>query len=396
MDKINTEGIGSLKTVHSKTKAHQSSAKGKGLKEATVGLEAEFVLTTRNSVGEQHYEEHDCVTLQLKNRQGRDCAIKKPVKDNKDGIYEINYLPKETGECEASVKVNGQNIRGSPFHVQVKMNLQLRPVLSFGQQGSAAGMLNKPWGVPVNERDEIAVTDCFNNIIQVFSSSGTYLRSFSRKSDKQGELFFPAGIAFDKNGNIVVVDTRNHRVQVFSEFLSHFGGRGTLDHQFNYPHGLTLDRDGNLIISDCDNHLVKVFSTNGNFLRKIGGHGIFTTPFHCVQHDNYLLVSDTSEHCIKVFDNDGNFLYTFGKEGEGDGDFNTPRCCTITKAGHLLVCDRNNHRIQIFELNGKFIGKFGTKGSEIGQFNGPLSSAVLSDGRIVVTDIDNDRVQILE
>ena len=188
MDKINTEGIGSFKIVHSKTKAHQSSAKGKGLKEVTVGLEAEFVLTTRNSVGEQHYEEHDCVTLQLKNRQGRDCAIKKPVKDNKDGIYEITYLPKETGKCEASVKVNGQNIRGSPFHVQVKMNLQLRPVLSFGQQGSAAGMLNKPWGVAVNERNEIAVTDCFNNRIQVFSSSGTYLRSFSRKGDKTGRI----------------------------------------------------------------------------------------------------------------------------------------------------------------------------------------------------------------
>ena len=69
MDKINTEWIGSLKTVHSKTEAHQSSAKGKGLKEVTVGLEAEFVLTTRNSVGEQHYEEHDeeCIKF-LKSR----------------------------------------------------------------------------------------------------------------------------------------------------------------------------------------------------------------------------------------------------------------------------------------------------------------------------------------
>ena len=399
MDKINTEGIGSFKTSPSKTKAHQSSAKEKGLKEAIVGLEAEFVLTTRNSEGEQRHEEHDCVTLQLKNHQGHDCATKKQVQDNKDGSYKISYSAKETGKCEASVKVNGEDVRGSPFAVEVKPRCQFRPVLSFGQEGVSVGMFSKPWGLAVNDRDEIAVTDSNNHRVQVFSSDGTYLRSFGRKGDKQGEFNRPAALAFDKNRNIIVVDTMNHRVQMFSEqgeYLSHFGGRGTLDHQLNFPHGLTLDRDGNIIVGDRDNHLVKIFSPSGMLISKIGGHGIFWRPLHCVQHDNYLVVSDPVADCIKVFDSDGNFLYAFGKEGEGDGDFKAPRCLSVTKAGQLVVCDRNNHRIQIFELSGKFIGKFGTNGSEIGQFNGPISSAVLSDGRIVVTDIDNNRVQILE
>ena len=33
-------------------------------------------------------------------------------------------------------------------------------------------MLNKPWGVAVNERDEIAVTDTGNHRVQVFSNDG--------------------------------------------------------------------------------------------------------------------------------------------------------------------------------------------------------------------------------
>ena len=172
MDKINTEGIGSLNTVRSKTKAHQSSAKRKGLKEAIVGLEAEFVLITRNSEREQRHEEHDCITLQLKNHQGHDCATKKQVHDNKDGNYKICYFPKETGECQASVKVNGEHVRGSPFAIQVKTRRQLRPVSSFGQEGASVGMFINPWRVAVNHRDEIAVTD--DHRVQVFCSDGTF------------------------------------------------------------------------------------------------------------------------------------------------------------------------------------------------------------------------------
>ena len=49
----------------------------------------------------------------------------------------------------------------SPFEVQVKPR-QFRPVLCFGQRGLFAGMFTSPWGVAVNERNEIAVTETDN------------------------------------------------------------------------------------------------------------------------------------------------------------------------------------------------------------------------------------------
>ena len=399
MAKAVTEGIGAFKTIIHKTSANQSSVQGNGISEATVGLEAHFVLTTRNAEEEQCYDEHDRVTVEIRNRQGQDCPTKAQVQDRKDGCYEISYFAKETGKCDLTVKVNERPLYGSPFVVEVKPR-HFKPVLqSFGQEGTAAGKLSGPWGVAVNERDEIAVTEFGNHRIQVFSSDGTYLRSFGREGDKQGKLEWPAGIAFDKNGHIVVVDSDNHRVQVFSEqgeFLSQFGGQGSLDHQLKDPYGLSVDSDGNYIVADLGNKLIKMFSPSGQFLRKIGGEGSFIPPVHCIQYHNYLIVSDRDESCIKVFGRDGNFLYQFGKKGEGDGEFNRPRCLSVNKAGHLMVCDTWNHRVQVFELSGKFITKFGTRGSGMGKFNTPISTAVLSDGRVVVTDQFNHRIQIFE
>ena len=398
MNTIISDGIGSFETILSKTKPLQSSAKGKGISEAIVGLEANFVLTTRNNEGEQYYNERDYVTVEIKNQQGHDCATEVPVQDNKDGSYKISYFAKETGKCDVSVKVNEEHIRGSPFSIQVKPR-QYRPVLSFGQLGSSVGMLRKPWGVAVNDRNEIAVTEVGNHRVQVFSSDGSYLRSFGRKGDKQGEFIWPAGIAFDKNNNIIVVDSENQRVQMFSEhgeYLSQFGGEGNLDHQLCDPYGLSVDSDGNIIVADFSNKVMKTFSPSGQLLHKLCGRGVLTSPFHCVQYDKYNIVSDRDEHCIKVFDSNGDFLYKFGKKGDGGGAFNEPRCLSVNKAGHLVICDTKNHRVQVFELSGKFVTKFGTNGSALGEFKWPMSSEVLSDGRLVVTDFNNHRIQIFE
>ncbi|XP_027053825.1 E3 ubiquitin-protein ligase TRIM71-like, partial [Pocillopora damicornis] len=400
LDSLNSDGIGSFQTYVTNTCADRSSAKGKGINEAIVGLESNFLLKTRNAEGEQCYDERDSVTVEIKNQQGHDCATEVRLKDERDGSYKVRYFLKDTGKCQVSVKINEEHICGSPFPIKSKPR-QFRHVLSFGKQGSSVGMRCCPYGVAVNERDEIAVTDCGNHKVQVFSSDGTYLRSFGRKGDKQGELNWPAGIAFDKNRRSIVVDYSNHRVQLFDEqgeYLSQFGDEGNLDHQLKSPFGLSVDRNGNIIVADAGNKVIKTFSPSGQFLYKLGkgeGQG-FTSPSHCIQYEKYLIMSDAGENCIKVFDINGNFLYKFGNKGNRDGEFNSPRFLSVNKAGHLMVCDKNNDRVQVFELSGKFITKFGKQGSGPGEFNNPTSTAILSDGRIVVADWLNCRIKIYE
>ena len=391
---VHTEQLGFLKT---KTNLEKSTVEGKGISEPTVGLLAEIVVITRNIIGEQVYDQNNRITLEIRKNEGHDYSTKPQINDNKDGSYKISYFAKETGTCQACVKVNGQHVRGSPFKTEFKPRL-FKPVLSFGKRGSALGMFNWPLGIAVNHKDEIAVTDSENHRIQIFLADGTHLRSFGREGNQQGQFDWPTGITFYDN-NIIVSDTYNHRIQIFDDqgqYLHQFGKKGKLNHQLDHPRGVSIESDGNIIVADSHNKSIKIFTLDGQFLRRIGEERSFIKPVHCIQQDNYFIVSDSGDHCIKVFDKQGKFLNNFGMRGAGDGECMSPRCLSVDKAGHLLVCDYLNHRVQVFKPNGKFITKFGASGTEKGKFNAPVSTAVLSDGRVIVTEFHNHRVQVFE
>ena len=327
---------------------------------------------------------------------------------NSEGIGNVKTVFSETklqqseAEGKESSKVTdgnkGANVRDSPLEAQVQTKRYI-PVLSFGQKGESVGEFNGPWGVAVNDRDEIAVTELWNGRVSVFSSDGTHLRSFGSEGQKNGEFNLPSGIAFDSLGNIVVTDCKNHRVQVidrYGKFLSKFGEDGSLDHQLKNPEGLSIIGNGDIIVTDRGNKLIKIFSSSGEYLRKFGGAGALVEPYHCIQHGQYFIVSDFSDSSIKMFDFEGKFISKFGKQGNKDGELNKPRYLSVNKEGLLMVCDSFNHRVQVFELSGKFVTKFGSEGSKRGEFKYPVSTASLSDGRIVVSDKKNHRIQIFD
>ena len=285
-------------------------------------------------------------------------------------------------------------------HLAFKLKTENTNLCYHGQHGSSAGTLGSPWGVAVNNRDEIAVSEDENDRVQVFRCDGTFLRCFGGFGYEKGKFHYPRGIAFDQNGNIFVSDSGNSRVQIFDEhgnYLDTFGEKGSLDSQLKDPSDLIIESDGNIIIADSDNGVVKVFSSTKRILQKIGENEIFKYPHSCLKYKQYLIVSDYHEDCVKGFYREqGTFLYKFGRVGNGDGQFKHPSCVAVDKVGHLMVCDENNHRIQLLKLNGEFDAKFGSQGSELGEFNLPCSIAVLSDGRIVVSDYANHRIQIFE
>ena len=113
LNTVNAEEIGSLEILH-QTKPSQCIAKGKGLEVGTVGGQAQFVLTTRNAQGKQCNNEHDRVTVEIRDEQGRQCATEVRINDNKDGSYKIIYSAKEQGRYKVTIKVNGGHVLGSP------------------------------------------------------------------------------------------------------------------------------------------------------------------------------------------------------------------------------------------------------------------------------------------
>ena len=268
---------------------------------------------------------------------------------NSEGIGNVKIVFSESKAQKSGVKRRASseaiagnkrtNVRDSPLEAQVQTKRYI-PVLSFGQKGESIGILTSPWGVAVNDHDEIAVTELNNERVSVFSSDGTHLRSFGREGKNNGDFDCPKGIAFDSLGNIVVADCNNHRVQVFDRngnFLSKFGEQGSLDHQLQYPEGLSINGNGDIIVADKGNKLIKIFSSSGEYLRKFGGSGSLVKPFHCIQHGQYFIVSDADDHSIKMFNLKGKFISKFGKQGNKDGEFNWPAYLSVNKEGLLMV-----------------------------------------------------------
>ena len=387
---LKNKGIGHVGTTD--TDRVQSTAEGEGLAEAAAGLEAQFVVTTKNSKGDVCYSPLDRVAVEITRRGGQEPVKNVQIEDKKNGSYVVRYLTADSGERDVRVTVNGEDVRGEPFPpIRVKPR-ELKTLVSFRWGGAGPGEFEGPWGVAVNKSGSIAVSEQNSNRIQVFSAKGKFLFSFGEKGTRNGQFSFPRGVTYDGSGNLLVVDRGNDRIQQFSrtgQVIRTFGAKGELGGKLNIPLGISTSPDGNFIVADRGNKRVVVFSPEGRVLLTL--HGDQLDPNHCVSHGNRYFVSDCNGNCIKVFSDQGDFLYQFGRKGTRNGEFRCSKGLAVDKSGRLVVCDEENHRIQLFQLDGTFCCKFGTKPS----FNRPVSVAVLSDGKFAITQFGGDNVQLL-
>jgi len=72
-----------------------------------------------------------------------------------------------------------------------------------------------------------------------------------------------------------------------------------------------------------------------------------------------------------------------------------PRLGNSDSSGRFLVADSGNNRLQVFDAQGNFVSTYGTPGSGPGQFNNPQGLAVDRCGRVIVADSGNNRLQVL-
>ena len=113
-----------------------------------------------------------------------------------------------------------------------------------GSMGDAAGEFNDAAGVAVSGSGDVYVADTYNNRIEEFSQSGSFVRAFGLNvggtgvdvctsscqagsvGSAAGELAYPGGVAVAGSGDVYVADGDNSRIDEFSpsgSFLEAFG-----------------------------------------------------------------------------------------------------------------------------------------------------------------------------
>ena len=373
-------------------------ATGNGLKSATV---EELTTVLVHAVDEDGKETKQPVKdlaaelVRITNATRAECQVRRAGGSK----YEIQYQPATRGQHQLHIRINGKNIKGSPYTVMVAMPSPK----SLGKPVRSIGNLQKPWGIAVNSKGHIIVAERTRHCVSVFTPEGQKIRSFGSKGSAHGHFNEPCGVAVDRDDNIIVTDRYNHRIQKFTsegKFLMTVGtsGRGPL--QFSSPSGIGINKANNKIyIVENGNHRIQILNMDLTFSSGFGtngsGDGQFSSPLDIAfDSTGNVYVADQSNHRIQVFTPEGKFLRKFGSQGSGDGQLSNPFSITIDRNDTVYVADHSNHRISMFTTHGQFLGSFGSRGTAEGQLQQPSGVAIDKDGFILVSDNSNNRIQI--
>jgi sugar lactone lactonase YvrE len=268
---------------------------------------------------------------------------------------------------------------------------------TFGSQGFSIGTsnLNAPQGVAVDANNNIYVADG-NNCIKKFNSTGTWSFTLGNGSfgGANGQFNNVSDVTIDITGNIYVADVNNQRIQVFSSsgtFLRNVGSMGTGNGQFVYPSGIALDKSMNIYVVDSTNNRVQVFDNNGNFLRNFGSAGTESGQFNntsgiAVDLNGQIYVADKGNNRIQVFTNAGTVIRVITCTSP-------PKHLAVDGAGNIVVAVTD--AVVIYNSLG-VLQKTITGSVDNGQFHNPHGVAINSAGQLIVTSNNVHRVVILE
>ncbi|XP_019642199.1 PREDICTED: tripartite motif-containing protein 3-like [Branchiostoma belcheri] len=318
------------------------------VKPAVQGFKCVAELTTLNKKGRPCFTNSRAVKADIKDPSGKNVATRVLTKSR--GLWEISYTPKVTGNHRLEVKVNSQQVTGSPFDVDVKGN----PVLTIGQKGSGVGELSWPVGVAVDKDGNIAVVERGNKRVQVLNAdTGQSLRSFPVEGEK------PYGIALDSEGRFLVTSWGENYG------LRRYNNEGKLLNTLTpdcmrSPHGVTVLKDGRMVVSNGTQKSCLLLQPDGSLIREIG-KGQLQGPVSVSVDESrgVKFVTDMIAHKIFAFGLDGNLKFDFGRQGDNDGEFQQPRGVTTDPAGNIIVSNAGNGRVQVFAPDGTFKQKLG-------------------------------------
>ncbi|XP_078702531.1 tripartite motif-containing protein 2-like [Branchiostoma floridae x Branchiostoma belcheri] len=353
------------------------------VKPAVEGFRCVAELTTMDQKGSLCDTNSKAVTANMKDPSGTEVPTQLQIKSR--GVWEMSYVPKVTGKHRLEVKVNSQQVAGSPFDVQVQEGDT--PVLTIGRKDSGVGELDGPVGVAVDKDGNIVVVEQGGRRVQTFDADrGQALSSFPVDGG------YPFGIDVDSNGTLLVTsdgeDCGIRRYSKEGELLS------TLKPDcVQNPSGVAVLKDGRMVVADIGQTSCLLLQPDGSLIREIG-KGQLQVPW-CIAVDesrDVMFVTDQSAHKVLAFGLDGNLMFSFGEEGQNDGELNCPSGITVDPVGNIIVAnfDGDDGRVQVFGPDGTFIRMVATV--KLG--DAVFGLALTPDGNIAVACADGHCVEL--
>ena len=301
----------------------------------------------------------------------------------------------------------------------------VKPVLTI--EGPGTGELprfDRPMGAAFAPDGKIYVADSGNDRICVFDEDGVFLRAFgghgiakplpgAKATWTPGTFNFPIGLDVDAGGSLYVADFRNDQIQVFDstgKFLRRFPdptqvvGKGGSGQEGTGIAVTDVAVRGDKVYA-TDEYQVFIFSTEGELLGQFGkpgkAPGDLDRPNGIdVAENGTIYIADSNNNRIQALSPTGEPVWVTGARvselgKETDNPFALPRSVTVLNDDSLMVVDAFAFALIEVDAAGNIGSTWGERGVEPGQFNFPNSVDDVDD-LLVVSDKENDRVQVLK
>ena len=136
----------------------------------------------------------------------------------------------------------------------------------WGEEGSAPGRLFNVTGLAVLADSTVAVACArTDQVIQIFTPAGGYLRGFGVHDVGNGNFSLPSGLVATADGRLWALDEIRQTLQVFDKdgnLLGTTGGRGAAPGEFAHPSSLATDGLGLIALTDREIGRVQVFAVS--------------------------------------------------------------------------------------------------------------------------------------
>lgn len=316
------------------------------------------------------------------------------VNDNRDGTYEIQFMPLNSGTYSMKIDIFGRQVKNYPLEFEVSEHIN--PLCIYGCKGSDQHQFLQPTSLAIDDQDgHVYVLDTGNGRIKKLLQNQCNNSPFRVIGHIEGdglENRAATGIAHCKQSHSLLVSNwRNRDVKQFScdgQFIRKFSHPELIE-----PTCIAVSSTGMIMVSDNGANSVFVFHPDGKLSLKINGKAkqnalgvIGGICFHPVSQD--IIVADTR---ILVYSSStGLFQKELYSENKTKGQY----CgVTIDNNGNLLATrvDKYRSAIQVIDFdsgNLKFIID-----SNDAKLKRPSCLATTNDDHVIIVDLGNDCIK---
>lgn len=307
-----------------------------------------------------------------------DVATPVQLVPKKTGVYEITYVPVVRGRHDLVVRINKENIPGSPFRVFVKIHPS-----QLGTPVRMSDDMGKPYGITLAPLGELVVAQNGGKRLTFLDKKLKKLRSIV--TDR---FYYPRGIVVNSdgavfstdkteytlmkfkdlklvkatnkgsqdvrllkiiNGYLYVCDMGLSEIHIFTEDLDHINSFPTPE--VPNPHDLAEGEDGIYIIGGCNTGAkIGVYNYEGQYIRTLDIAAVTLSAMRGICFDCYghIFVTQVGAGVegVYVFRTSGEFVTSFGRASNNMMEH--PLGITIDEDGFVYVCDHKTVNRKIF------------------------------------------------